>query len=150
MNKVSEITYRYKSRVKLDQTPVITGSKDAYPIFWEHWNKDTIEMEEEFYIMLLNYGNRVKGLVKISTGGIKGTVVDAKKIFSLAVKTMSASIILAHNHPSGNINASQSDIDLTRKLMKGGELLDITVLDHLIMTPTFNKYSSFADSGLVF
>jgi DNA repair protein RadC len=79
MNKVSEITYRYKSRVKLDQTPVITGSKDAYPIFWEHWNKDTIEMEEEFYIMLLNYGNRVKGLVKISTGGIKGTVVDAKK-----------------------------------------------------------------------
>jgi DNA repair protein RadC len=63
---------------------------------------------------------------------------------------MSASIILAHNHPSGNINASQSDIDLTRKLMKGGELLDITVLDHLIMTPTFNKYSSFADSGLVF
>jgi DNA repair protein RadC len=80
-------------------------------------------MEEEFYIMLLNYGNRVKGLVKISTGGIKGTVVDAKKIFSLAVKTMSASIILAHNHPSGNINASQSDIDLTRKLMKGGRVI---------------------------
>jgi DNA repair protein RadC len=106
-----------------------------------------MELKEEFYILLLNRANRVKGWYKVSEGGTAGTVVDPKLIFSTALKCHASSIILSHNHPSGNVKPSEEDLKLTKKLTEGGKLLEIAVLDHLILTS--EEYLSFADEGLL-
>ena len=90
---------------------------------------------EEFNILLLDRSNRVMALCPISKGGVSGTVVDLKIVFAAAIKGRASSIILAHNHPSGNLQPSQADIDLTKKFEKAGKLLDIPVLDHVILSP---------------
>lgn len=100
---------------------------------------------EEFWILLLNRANRVMGREKISLGGVAGTVVDAKVVFRKAIEGLASSIILCHNHPSGNLRPSQADIDLTKKLVQAGKTLDVVVLDHLIVTD--EGYYSFADEG---
>ncbi len=102
---------------------------------------------EEFWILLLNRANRVVGRDQISLGGVTGTVVDAKVLFRKAIEGMACSIILCHNHPSGNLQPSQADIDLTKKLAQAGVTLDVLVLDHLIITE--KGYYSFADEGLL-
>lgn len=102
---------------------------------------------EAFWIVLLNRANRVIKKHQISQGGVAGTVADPKLIFKVAVEELASGIILAHNHPSGNLTASQADIDLTRKLKESGKLLDIQVLDHIIIAG--KKYFSFADEGLM-
>jgi DNA repair protein RadC len=104
-------------------------------------------LREEFKMILLNRANRVLGLFTVSQGGQAGTVADPKIIFATALKANTASIILAHNHPSGNLKPSQADISLTQKLVSAGQLLDIAVLDHLILTS--EEYFSFADQGLM-
>ena len=125
--------------------PQILSSKDGYnciaPILMDL-------NHEEFWIILLNRANKVISKEQISTGGVSGTVVDAKIIFRKALEVAPASsIILCHNHPSGNFKPSQADIDLTIKLKKAGETLDILVLDHLIIAE--NNYYSFADEGRI-
>ena len=100
---------------------------------------------EEFWILLLNRANRIVSKERISSGGMTGTVVDAKIVFRKAIEGQACAIILAHNHPSGNRQPSQADLKLTRKLQAAGEHLDISVLDHLIITET--GYYSFADEG---
>jgi DNA repair protein RadC len=102
---------------------------------------------EQFYTMLLNRSNKVIDIVKISQGGVSGTVADSKLIFKSAVEKLASGIILAHNHPSGNLSPSQADITLTRKLQEAGKLLDISVLDHIIIAN--NEYFSFADQGMI-
>ncbi len=97
--------------------------------------------------MLMNRANKVLGLFEVSTGGISGTVADPKIIFTAALKGGASGIIVAHNHPSGNLTASQSDIDLTRKLKEAGKFLEIQLLDHVIVTT--EGYFSFADEGLI-
>ena len=97
--------------------------------------------------MLLNRGNKVLETISVSSGGLTGTVADVRMIFEHAIKSKATSIMLCHNHPSGNLSPSQMDIDLTRKLVKAGETLDIKVLDHLIIGE--NKYYSFADEGMM-
>ena len=87
------------------------------------------------------------GIYEVSSGGMAGTVADPKLIFSVSVKISSANLILAHNHPSGNLKPSQADINLTAKIKAGGELLDISVLEHIIITS--ESYFSFADEGLL-
>jgi DNA repair protein RadC len=84
----------------------------------------------------------------VSQGGLAGTVVDPKVVFAAALKARASSLILAHNHPSGNLKPSQADTDLTNKIKQGGELLDIAILDHLILSPE-GGYFSFADEGLM-
>ena len=106
-----------------------------------------LELQEEFKIMLLNRYNKVIGIFTASSGGIAGTVADPKLIFACALKGAASGIILAHNHPSGSLQASQADIDLTKKLRDGGKLLDIQILDHIIITS--ESYYSFADEGLL-
>ncbi len=144
--RVAEISISYSLESNILENPQIDGSHSAYQIFQTHWSDD-IEYVEEFKILLLNRANRVLGIVDISKGGVAGTVVDAKLIFGAALKANASSIILAHNHPSTNLKPSQADIDITRKLKKGGELLDVTVLDHLILTKY--SYYSFADEGMI-
>ncbi len=145
--KVAEVQLIYKSKVKASQRPKITTSKDAFEVLKKHWNQDTLEFVEEFKVMLLNRANRVLGIIEISTGGMSGTVADPKVIFAAAIKSAASSILLSHNHPSGNLAPSQADINLTRKLKSAGELLDIAVLDHLIISN--EGFYSFADEGLI-
>lgn len=122
----------------------IVSSRDAFDILY------AIVVDclyEEFWILLLNHANRKMSVEQISEGGQAGTVVDPKKVFKLALEQNAAGIILCHNHPSGNLNPSQADKDLTDKLVKAGKFLDIKVLDHLIIAD--ENYFSFADQGLM-
>jgi DNA repair protein RadC len=97
--------------------------------------------------MLLNRANKILRIFTVSTGGVAGTVADPKVIFATALKGNASSIILAHNHPSGNLKPSEADRQLTNRLTQAGKLLDISVLDHLIITA--EEYFSFADEGLI-
>jgi len=141
---VSEIELKYKTNFNPESSPRIGVSKDAYKVFLQMWG-DNILLVEEFNILLLNRANYVIGFCNVSKGGIAGTVVDAKMIFSAAILAGASSIILAHNHPSGGLRPSQADYDITEKLRKGGKLLDILILDHLILTPY--GYYSFSDES---
>ena len=102
---------------------------------------------EEFWVLLLNRANRVIKKKRISEGGVSGTVADPKIIFKMALEELASGVIVAHNHPSGNLTASQSDIDLTKKLKEAGKFLEVQLLDHVIVAG--KKYFSFADEGLI-
>ena len=110
----------------------------------QHWS-DQIEYLEEFNILLLNQANRVLAFYNVSKGGRTGTVVDAKIVFTAALKLNAVGLIISHAHPSGNLRPSLADINLTKKLVEGMKLLDMTILDHLIVSPS--GYFSFADEG---
>lgn len=127
-----------------EEKPRITTSRDCFEILKGHLQDIR---HEEFWILLLNRANRVIKKHQISQGGVAGTVADPKIIFKLAVEGLASAIVLAHNHPSGNLTASQSDIDLTKKIKEAGKLLEIQVLDHLIVAR--QKYFSFADEGML-
>ncbi|ATP58959.1 hypothetical protein CPT03_22045 [Pedobacter ginsengisoli] len=102
---------------------------------------------EEFWILILNHANRVIGKQLVSKGGLSGTVADPKIIFKTAIEHNAAFIILAHNHPSGNLKPSVQDLSITRKLVEGGKMLELQVLDHIIVTD--RAYYSFGDEGLI-
>jgi DNA repair protein RadC len=102
---------------------------------------------EEFWILLLNRANKVTSKHLVSKGGQAGTIADPKIIFNIALENHAASIILAHNHPSGNLKPSHSDLELTKKLRSAGQFLDLPVLDHLIITD--QGFLSFADEGIL-
>lgn len=144
--KVNEISISYKGNRKTGDLPKITCSQDAANISFENWNKLHIGLHENFKIMLLNNSNKVKGVYTLSCGGITGTLVDLRILFAILLKSLTTSVILVHNHPSGNTRPSEADKNLTRKIQKAGELFDIKVLDHIILTPD-GDYFSFADEG---
>ncbi len=122
------------------EKPVIKSSIDAY----NHMRYDLENLDhEQFWILLLNKGNKIIESINISKGGVSATVVDPKLIFSFALEQKASGIILFHNHPSGNISPSESDIILTEKLRKGAKLLEINIIDHIIIGQ--NTYFSFAD-----
>lgn len=145
---VSEVQLIYKNKVKASERKKVTCSRDAYNIFLENWNLDLIEFVEEFKILLMNRSNSVLGIVEISRGGISGTVTDVRLVFQAAIKGNASAILCVHNHPSGNMNPSESDIRLTQKLKEAGNLMDIQLMDHLIIS-TDDNYYSFADNGLL-
>ncbi len=144
---ISEISLTYKHKVKAKDRPKISCSETAYTLFRENWDDLTINLFEEFKILLLDRNNHCMGIVPISRGGISGTVVDPKLVFASALKARACAIILGHNHPSGNLKPSQADISITNKLNQGGCYLDIAVLDHIILTDS--DYTSFADEGII-
>ena len=146
--KIAEVQLIYKSKVKASDRKKITCSRDAYKIFMENWNPDIIEFVEEFKILLMNRSNSVLGILEISKGGISGTVTDVRLIYQGAIKANASGIIVCHNHPSGNLNLSESDIKITQKIKEAGNLMDIQLLDHLILTMD-GSYYSFADNGLL-
>jgi len=145
--KVAEVEISYKPDYKVSERPQISSSNDAFKILIEQWNLGKLGLLEEFKILLLNRRNRVLGVVNISQGGLSGTVADPKVIFAAALKSCASGIILAHNHPSGEIDPSREDIALTNKLKAGAELLDLKILDHLIITR--GNFYSFSDEGLM-
>ena len=145
--QVAEIAVSYQPKFKASERPTVSSSRDVYNFFFHNWDNTRIEMIEQFKIMLLNRANKILGIFTVSTGGVAGTVADPKVIFATALKGNASSIILAHNHPSGNLKPSEADRQLTNKLSQAGKLLDISVLDHLIITA--DEYFSFADEGLL-
>ncbi len=144
---VEEISIHYKHKIPPSQRLTVKDSKQAYQIFNDSWNKQTIDLFEEFKMILLNRASRVIGMVSISAGGLTGTIADPRLIFSVALKTLASSIVISHNHPSGALKPSIEDEHLTKRLVEGGKLLDITVIDHLIITS--EGFFSFADEGLI-
>ncbi len=145
--KVSEVELVYLSKVKASERPVVSQSREVYNVLKRNWDATKIELVEQFKILLLNQANKVLGIYEISTGGITGTVADPKMVFMAALRAAACNIILAHNHPSGSLNPSRADIELTQKMKAAGELLDIKVLDHLVIS--CEAYYSFADEGIM-
>lgn len=142
---VNEVNLVYRTKVS-GERPVIISSASAYDLLL-HYFDEQMETREVFYVLMLDRGNRAKCVYRTSEGGMHGTVADPKLIFAAALKCMASSIILAHNHPSGQLRPSEEDIRLTRKLLDGGRLLDIAVHDHVIMARS--GYYSFADNGML-
>ena len=120
----------------------ISKSQDAFEIF--HSLMGDLPYEE-FWLLLLNRANRVIRKVKISEGGVSGTVVDPKKIFQICLEQHATSIILGHNHPSGAVTPSEADNKITKKIKDCGLLLDVAILDHIIVGD--DRFYSFADEG---
>jgi DNA repair protein RadC len=144
---VAEVELIYKSKVKASERPQICSSKDAYKVLIQLWDDNKIEFVEQFKVLFLNKANKVLGAYEASTGGISGTVADPRVIFAAALKANCCAIIVSHNHPSGNLKPSRQDEELTQKLKQAGQLLDIKLLDHVIITN--EAYFSFADEGLL-
>ena len=143
--KIAEIELVYRTKVKASQRPHVSSSREVYQILRQYWDENKIEFVEQFKVLLLNRAGRVLGIFEVSSGGVSGTVADPKLIFSAALKANASSLILAHNHPSGNLTPSQADRALTRKVKEAGRLLEISVLDHIIVTT--EGYRSLADEG---
>ncbi len=126
------------------ERPVITCSRDSYlaiaPVLVDH-------PHEEFWMLLLNKGNKMTGKIRMSSGGTDATVVDIKIVFRKAIEGQASSIIVCHNHPSGRLRPSQADLDLTKKIKESGQILGIPLLDHLIIGD--GGYYSFADEGVL-
>lgn len=136
-----EIVYKPHPIARLSRKQVRSPG-DAYRIFLQVF--PSLEHREYFFVLCLTRSNSALGYSMISMGGINGTIADIRLIFQVAIKSNASGIIVAHNHPSGNLNPSQSDIQLTKRIKEAGNLLDIVLLDHLIISET--KYYSFADS----
>lgn len=143
--QVAEIGIVYRNKVPITDQPTISSSKEAEKIFRNHWSND-IEVLEEFYAIYLNRINKPKGIFHASKGGLAGTVADQRIIFGIAVQLFATSIIVAHNHPSGNLKPSNQDLELTLRLKQSGLILEIPIVDHLILAPQ-QGYYSFSDEG---
>lgn len=141
--EVSEIKVSYSTT----NTPKvkITSGDVAFELLLSLWDLDTIELQEEFKVLLLNRANEVLGIYPLSRGGITGTVVDSRLIFAVALKCNATGIIICHNHPSGTLKPSNTDITLTKSIKKCADFLDITLIDHLIITK--HGFFSFLNEG---
>jgi len=140
------VTYRLvKEKTDLKQTAVLCSSDSAK--FARQFYHEDIEIYESFFIMLLNRRNAIESYVKISQGGIVGTVVDVKLIVKYVVDSLASGVILVHNHPSGNLHPSKHDISLTKKIISAMTFFDCQVLDHIILTT--DSYTSFADDNIL-
>lgn len=138
-----EISRRRKSSDTIIK-PKISCSNDAYKILHQ---KLMDLSHEEFWLICLSRSNEIIKMIQISIGGLTTTSADPKKIFKLALDNKAATILIAHNHPSGTNQPSQSDINLTKKIKAGAELLEIPLVDHIIYCG--NRYFSFSDEGLI-
>lgn len=160
-SNLPQITLRYNPG-QMRKVRVST-SQDAHQLLREIFNRDTIELFESFIVLYLNRANTTIGYQVISQGGVSGTVVDSRLIFTSAISCCASGIILAHNHPSGNMKPSQQDLDLTRRINEICKLVNIQLLDHIVLSPQTNceqqvregfgmiqkPYLSFADEGLM-
>ncbi len=139
-----EIGRRRRADDVMQRKKKISSSKDAYDLMYADLSDKN---HEEFWILLLDRANQLITKINISEGGISGTIADPKKIFKHALENNSSAIILAHNHPSNNLQPSKNDIKLTSTITKAGETLEINVLDHIIVGS--DNYFSFADESMI-
>lgn len=135
---------RRRASQKIPEKPVISNSHNAYQIFRNHLSD---LRTEEFWAAFLNQSNKVIHLAQLTQGGINQSIVDVRILFKTALDHFSTGVVIAHNHPSGNLKPSREDIEITQKIREAGKLLNIQLLDHLIITQ--NSYFSFSDDGLL-
>ena len=135
---------RRKAAQEIPEKEKITSVNDMYKIFSQYLSD---LQTEEFWAIFLNQKNHVIYKTQISKGGISGTLVDVRVIFRIAIEHFATSVVVAHNHPTGNLNPSQADISITRRIKEAGDLLDIKLLDHLIIGE--NSFFSFSEQGLL-
>jgi DNA repair protein RadC len=143
---VPEIKIRY-NRTRKSFLGKVTNSKDAADFIRKVYSRGMLQLQEGFVVLYLNRANKILGYYKHSIGGIAEAVADVRLIYATALASASSGIVVAHNHPSGNLAASQSDIELTRKIRDAGKVLDILLMDHLIITR--ESYFSFADNSMI-
>jgi len=139
----SEITVSYK-RPLFQKMVHIKGSEDADTLLRNYIDMGRIDLKEFFWIILLSHANRVLGISEIGSGTPKGVVTNIQEIFQLVLLTNATGLIVAHNHPSGNLKPSHSDREVTKKLQKLSKLIDATLVDHIIITS--ESYLSFSDT----
>jgi len=144
---LAEMTASYKSKINKEDRVTVTQSKDIYNYFVSVWNDDRIEYVEDSKVILLNKKNEILGWVSLSGGCVDGVMLDKKVIFQHALLANASSVILAHNHPSGNTTPSEQDITVTKDIIKAGKIIGINVLDHIIVTT--NGYTSLMDQGCI-
>ena len=129
---VAEIDVSYSHRISAKDRIRIESSMDVYKACTQFW--PSFDHVEYFYVLYLNRSNHLLGVHQLSKGGFTGTVIDVRVVYQVALKACACSIILAHNHPSGNLTPSDADQQITRKIKDAGKILEIQVLDHLIVT----------------
>lgn len=140
------VEYKITGERREFNNTIITSSRTAYDYALNFWKGD-IDVFESTFILLVDRANKAIGYAKISQGGISGTVVDVRLILKYAIENLASGIFMFHNHPSGQLRPSQQDTYMTKKVKEASAWMDITVLDHLIMTR--NGYYSYADEGLI-
>jgi len=145
--KLSEIRLYYKPKKQI--FPKVSCSDDAYRQVLRFFDKNTVALQEQFVVLYMNRSNLVLGGHKAFTGGLTGTVADIRLILGIALKACACNIIISHNHPSGNLKPSEIDQELTRRLKEAAKLMDITLYDHIIISPQEGEYFSFADQGMI-
>ena len=133
---VSEVELIYKTNIKPSERIKIEDSKKVYEVLKTVYDYNKIEHKESFYAMYLNRANKILAVILISEGGTSACLVDVK-------------IILSHNHPSGQLQPSSADIQITNKIKEAAKLLEMQVIEHIIVTPEDDKYYSFADNGQI-
>lgn len=147
ISDIGEFTIGFRYKSTLENRPKITSSRDAFQIVNLLYDKDKLGIQEQFVAVFLNNSNLVIGSSKLFIGTLTSTVVDIRIICATALKLLATSVIVSHNHPSGKLLASDSDVKLTKRLNKSLEQVDIRLLDHLIVTP-FGEYISLKDDGV--
>ncbi|WP_281980483.1 JAB domain-containing protein [Tenacibaculum mesophilum] len=142
---VSEISVSYSRTYK--RKIKVTGADSAHKTLRKMWDTNLLNIQEQFCVLFLNNSNEVVGFRCLSSGTLTASLVDFKILFGLACKSLSSAIIIAHNHPSGKLQPSQGDINVTKKIKEAGNMLDIKLLDHIILTQ--NDYYSLNDNHLI-
>lgn len=145
MKKISEIKVSYSS--SSSDRIILRNSENVWKTALSNWNLDIIEFQEEVKLILLNRANVVLGIYDVSKGGTTSSIIDLKIVLAIALKCNAHGLILLHNHPSGNLKPSIMDKRLTEKLKQACKIVDLTLLDHLIITK--ESYFSFADNGML-
>ena len=141
---VSEVQLKYKPQ---PLTETISRAKDIHKLLVNRvYDEETIGYKETFKVLLLNNANKIIGYTTISEGGLTSTIVDVRVIMQTALVSNASSIILTHNHPSGNTRPSCHDDNLTKKIKAACEIMDIRLLDHIIVTP-YDSFYSYCDEG---
>lgn len=147
-NKLREVKLTYQPKKTELSGVKINSSETAFRYIRKAYDNSTIALKEEFIVLFLDRGNSPIGIHRLSMGGLDSTIVDIRLLMSLALKTLSSGIILSHNHPSGQLIESAPDKIVTKRIKKACELLDISLLDHIIVDP-FDGFLSFADKGIL-
>lgn len=145
--KVAEVQLTYKNRIPCKDRQQITGSETAYHIVKAQFPDETIDYRESFKVIYMNRSNHVLGCLTVSEGGPCSTAVDVKLILQGALLTNASGVIIAHNHPSGNLKPSEPDKIMTERIRKALTVMEVNLLDHLIVTR--ESYFSFVDEGVM-
>jgi len=142
-----EISVKYKGKNKSD-LEIMRNSQDIYKVLLSLYNKGTINWTEEAILLCLNRGNKIIGYSRLSWGGITGAIMDTRVIFTTALNCAgTTSIVISHNHPSGNLQPSKADDSITKKIKDAGDILEIQLIDHIIVTE--DGYFSYCDENLL-